>query len=49
MTMNPDLTGNGPQIDTIYTYRYFARNKGDTYVEITLDENKVAQEIKFLQ
>ncbi len=48
-TMSPDLSGNGPQIDTTNTYSYFAKGKGDVFIEAQLDANKKATQIKYLE
>ncbi len=49
MTISPDISGNGPQIDTTYFYRYYAKNKGDVFVEVKLDKEKNNNEINYLQ
>ncbi len=50
VTLDPDLSGQGPQVDSTLTYNFYAKNKGNTFVSATLNLNdSTSKEISYLK
>jgi len=49
VTLTPDISGQGPSVDTSLTYNYYAKGKGDTFIKAQLNlSDSTNKEISYL-